>query len=212
MKIRIAIADDHPLVISGLEHILQNKQDLEIIGTYTNGSDLMEGIINNEPDVLLLDIQMPGLTGEQLAPLIAKQHSKIRILALTNQDNVYFIKTMIRHGVLGYLLKTTREDTLIEAIHTVYKGEQFLEPSLKEKVLQDALQNRRQQTAGTLLTRREKEIIQLIASNYSSQEIADQLYLSKRTIDNHRLNLLLKLGVKNSAALIKKAIQLGLID
>ena len=210
-KIKLAIADDHPLVINGLRHILSNCPDMEIIGSYNNGFELLAGIANNEPDVLLLDVQMPGQTGDELAVIINAQYPNVRMLALTNQDNVYYIKNMMRSGVNGYILKTTREEILLEAIRTVYKGDQYLEPVLKEKVLIDAFQAKKDFAATPILSRREKEVLQYIATNMTSQQIADKLFVSKRTIDNHRLNLMVKLDVKNGAALIKKAIQLGFI-
>jgi len=211
-KMKIAIADDHPLVINGLQHILGNCADMEIIGSYNNGVELLEGIAACEPDVLLLDVQMPGQTGDELAVIITEKYPMVKMLALTNLDNVYYIKNMMRSGVHGYILKTTREEILLEAIRTVYSGEQYLEPVLKEKVLIDALQAKRQGSVAPILSRREKEVLQHIAANLTSQQIADKLFVSKRTIDNHRLNLMVKLDVKNGAALIKKAIQMGLIN
>ena len=210
-NIKLAIADDHPLVINGLHRILSNCADMEIIGSYADGAELLTGLAKHEPDVLLLDIQMPGQTGDELAAIISVKYPLVKMVALTNLDNVYYIKNMMRNGVLGYVLKTTREEILLEAIRTVYNGEQYLEPVLKEKVLLDTQQAKREISADPVLSRREKEVLQLIASNYTSQQIADKLFVSKRTIDTHRLNLMLKLGVKNGAALVKKAIQMGLI-
>ena len=138
--IKIAIADDHPLVINGLHHILGNCADMEITGSYANGGELLKGISKLQPDVLLLDIQMPGQTGDELAEIISEQYPAVKMLALTNQDNVYYIKNMLRKGVHGYILKTSREEILLEAIRTVHSGEQYLASSLKEKVVQDTLQ------------------------------------------------------------------------
>jgi len=212
MKIKIAIADDHPLVINGLQYIIINCTDMQLIGSYANGKELLHGFKTAHPDVLLLDIHMPGQTGEELAEIIGVTYPDVKMLALTNEDNVYYIKNMLRKGVHGYILKTTQEDILLEAIRTVYNGEQYLEPVLKEKVIQDALQAKKQLSANPLLSRREKEVLYYIASDLTSQEIADKLFVSKRTIDNHRLSLLMKLGAKNVAALVKKGIQLGLIE
>ena len=212
MKIKIAIADDHPLVITGVHHIILNSGDMEICGSYANGAQLLKGLETQEPDVLLLDIQMPGQTGDELAEIIGAKYPSIKILALTNQDNVYYIKNMLRKGVLGYVLKTTREDILLEAVRSVYKGEQYLETALKEKVAQDALQAKRQTVANPVLSPREKEVLRYIAADLTSQEIALKIFVSKRSIDSYRLSLLMKLGVKNVAALVKRAIQLGLID
>jgi DNA-binding NarL/FixJ family response regulator len=210
--IKIAIADDHPLVISGLHYALTKCTDMEITGSYANGVELLNGLAIVQPDVLLLDIQMPGQTGDELAEIIGARYSAIRILALTNLDNVYYIKNMLRKGVRGYVLKTTMEPVLIDAIRRVYSGEQYLEPALKEKVLQDTLRGKKDVSANPMLTTREKEVLQYIALDLTSQEIADKLFVTKRTIDSHRMSLFMKLGVKNMAGLVKKGIQMGLID
>ena len=211
MQIRVSIADDHPLIINGLKQVLETCDDVEILGTYSSGNELLEGLKNAQPDILLLDIQMPDGTGEEVAPIITKNYKKIKIIALTNQDNIYYVRTMMQYGVAGYILKTSGADRIVEAIRTVDHGETFIDPILKEKLVRETLSPNPASTVPQL-TRREKEVLELIASNRSSKEIAEQLFLSKRTIDNHRLSLLLKLEVKNSAALIKKAVELGLIN
>lgn len=212
MKIRIAIVDDHPLVISGLKRILDNCADMEVSGSYANGKELLAALPTAQPDVLLLDIQLPGLTGEELAGIISAQYPMIKVLALTNFDNVYYVRTMLKKGAHGYVLKTTNEDILIEAIRCVFDGQPYIEPALKERVLLDNLKAKRSMASQPVITRLEKEILQMIAADMTSQQIAQKLFLSKRTIDNYRLSLLMKLGVKNPAGLVKKAIQLGLID
>lgn len=212
MKIKIAIADDHPLVINGLKMILTNNKEMELAASYTNGRELLKDIGACNPDVLILDIHMPGQTGEELAEIILDQYPGIRILALTNEDNVYYIKTMLRKGVHGYILKTTSEDILVDAIHRVHRGEQYLETVLKDKVIQDTWQAKKQLSATPILSDREKEVLKYIAQDMTSKQIADKIFVSKRTIDYYRLSMLTKLGVKNVGALVKKGIQLGLID
>lgn len=212
MKIRVSIADDHPLVINGLIQVLQCCDEIKVIATYANGLELLDGIAAAVPNVLLLDIQMPYKTGDEVAPLVLSQFPAVKIIALTNQDNTSYLKTMMRHGVAGYILKTTDADTIVDAIRMVAQGETFVDPLLKERLVEETLQAKRGGTRIPQLTRRELEVLELIASNYTSQEIADRLFLSKRTIDNHRLSLLLKLNVKNSAAMVRKAMQLGLIS
>lgn len=212
MSIRIAIADDHPLVISGLHHLLDKTPDMTITGSYMNGTELLNGIAQELPDVLLLDIHMPGQTGDELAEIISTKHPSVKMIALTNLDNVFYIKNMLRKGVSGYILKTARENILLDAIRTVYDGRQYLQPVLKDKILQDTLNAKKDLPANPILSRKEAEVLQYIASDLTSSEIADKLCVSKRTIDNHRMSLLMKLGVKNVASLVKKAIQLGLIE
>ena len=210
--IKIAIADDHPLVINGLKLILANSKKMQLTGSYNNGVQLLSGLKESTPDVLILDIHMPGQQGDELAEVITKQYPEIKILALTNEDSVYHIKNMLRKGVHGYILKTTSEDILLDAILKVYKGEQYLETALKEKLLKDTLEAKKQMSAGPVLSDREKEVLRYIAQDMTSQQIADKIFVSKRTIDYYRLSMLTKLGVKNVGALVKKGIQLGLID
>src|ERR1043165_4299587 len=121
--IKIAIADDHPLVINGLKLILANSKNMELTGSYNNGRELLNGLKQSVPDVLILDIHMPVQSGDEVADILIDQYPEMKILALTNEDNVYHIKNMLRKGVHGYILKTTREDILLEAILKIYKGE-----------------------------------------------------------------------------------------
>ena len=211
MKIRVSIADDHPLIISGLTQILRSYDDIQIISTYSSGQELLSGLRDGQPDILLLDLHMPNGTGEEVAPLITEQYKRIRIIALTNQDNTYYVKTMMNYGAAGYVLKTSGADTIISAIRSVMRQQTYIDPVLKEKLVLETLDPVSEKEVPQL-TRREQEILVLIASNMTSQEMADKLFISKRTIDNHRLNLLVKFDVKNSASLVKKAMQLGLIN
>jgi DNA-binding NarL/FixJ family response regulator len=212
MKIKVAIADDHPLVINGLKLILSNNKEMELTGSYNNGRELLAGLKTSQPDVLILDIHMPVQTGEELAEIIIVKYPELKILMLTNEDSVYYIKNMLRKGVHGYILKTTSESILLDAILKVYNGGQYLETELREKVLQDTLQAKKQTSAIPVLSDREKEVLRYIAQDLTSQQIADKIFVSKRTIDYYRLSMLTKLGVKNVGALVKKGIQLGLID
>ncbi len=211
MNIKIAIADDHTLIIDGLRQMLHYCSEIEIISSYLNGEELLEGLKKIQPDVLLLDINMPGQSGDELARIIEQQYPRIGVIALTNLDNIYYIKSMLQQGVLGYLLKNTKRDTLIEAIKTVYNHQQYLDPIVKERIAEENISINRQTAHGSLLTRREKEVLQLIAENNTSMDIAQKLHLSKRTIDHHRESILSKMEVKNVSALVKRAIELGLI-
>lgn len=210
-KIDIAIVDDHPLIQKGLHDMFRYLDRFNLVAGYKDGASLLEGLRHRQPHILLLDIHLPDHSGETLARIIAKSYPSVGIIALTNLDNVYYIRSMFKAGVSGYVLKTASEEVIVEAIEKVYAGEQFLEAKLKELVLQATLsEGSNQRQPHLLLTKREQEVLQMIASNMTSREIAETLFLSKRTIDHHRNNLLLKLDVKNTAALIAKAIKLGL--
>jgi len=210
--ITIAIADDHPLVMEGLQNMLRYSTEMEVVATYPDGAALLKGISIIQPDILLLDISMPGIPGDELARTIGRDFPKIKIIALTNLDNIYYIKSMLQQGVYGYILKNVKRDILIEAIKTVYDNGQFLDETVKERLLEEKEAIKRQTAHGSLLTRREKDVLKLIAENNTSKEIAEKLFLSKRTIDHHRESILSKMEVKNVSALVKKAIELGMIE
>ncbi len=180
--------------------------------SYTDGEALLKGLDEKLPDVLLLDIQLPGKSGGELAPLLVKKYPELKILALTNFDSSLHVQNMLRRGVLGYLLKTTDKVTLVQAIETVYSGGLFLQPYMKEKMEKAGLRIKREVSTKSNLTQREKEILQCIVNGDSSQEIAEKLFLSTRTVDNYRFNILLKMDAKNIAVLVRKALEMGLVE
>ncbi len=206
--IRIAIVDDHPMVLTGIQNMLRTYEHIEVTGIYSDGASLLDALEGEQPDVLLLDIQLPEMTGEQLAPVISTRYPSIKLLALTSLDTPFHIRSMFEKGCLGYLLKNTDHKTLVDAIETVYSGEQYLEPSLKEELFHSLTKPQKQ----VKLTRREKEILQLIGSELTTSQMATQLYLSPKTVENHRLSLMQKFGVKNTAGLIKAAINTGFLE
>jgi len=205
--ISLAITDDQVIILKGLQKILADVPNIKVSGVYNNGEELLEGLAKDQPDVLLLDIQMPGKSGIELAAIITKTYRNIKIIALTNIDVVAQIKKILQQGVMGYLLKDASPETIVKAIETVYTGTQFLQEELKQQLLNSLSEHNPKQ----IVTRREKEILQLIVDEFTNQEIADKLFLSLRTVENHRNNLLQKLDVKNTAGLVKVAIQEGLI-
>ncbi len=211
MHIKIAITDDHPMVISGIKNMLYYHKHIEVINTYKTGTALLEGLEKEQPDVLLLDIQLPDATGNELARIITKKYPDVKILVISSMESSFHVKDMMQHGCKGYLLKTSEEDIVLEAIEEVYHGGEYLEPSLKEDLLKSMLKIKKQTALSPSLTLREKEILQLITEGYTSPQIAEKLSISHRTVENHRFSLLQKLNVKNTAALMKTALQMGLI-
>lgn len=211
--IRIAIADDHPMIIGGLENILSRYPHIILTGTYNNGNSLLDGLKQDgEPDVLLLDIQLPDITGDELTPLILKKHPGVRILILTNFDSALYVNNMLRRGVHGYLLKTSEKEVLIQAIETVFQGGSYIEARLLEKIQQLEEREQKAVSSKSTLTNREKEILQYIVNGETCPEIAEKLFLSVNTVENYRVRILVKLEVKNTAALVKKALTLGLAE
>ncbi len=212
MKIRIAIVDDHPMIIDGLKHMLAAYPHIVLEDTYSTGEELMLGLARRLPDVILLDIQLPEMTGDKLAPQILKKYPGIKILALTSVDSALYIYNMIKEGVKGYVLKNSASASIIRAIECVHQGEQYIEGSLKEKVERFAQKLKSKEDLKPSLTAKEREVLEWTVKGLSIQEIAEKIFLGQRTVEYYRSNLLLKLDARNLADLIRKAIESGLVD
>lgn len=212
MKIRIAIADDHPMIIGGLQNMLSAYPHIVLEGAYNNGAELLKGLQDRLPDVLLLDIQLPDKTGDELATIILKKYPEQKILTLTNFNSMLYVHNMMRIGVKGYILKTTDPETLIKAIQQIYEGNEFIDQAVKGKLTQYATRMKKEANLRPTLTLREKEILKLTVNGDTIQEISEKLFIGLRTVEYYRSNLLLKLEVKNMAALIKKALEMGLAE
>ncbi len=211
--IRIAITDDHPMVISGIKNMLSQYEHIRVTGEYQNAAALMEGLKQNAPDILLLDIQMPGITGDEAAVSVTKHYPDIRIIALTGFDTPFYVRSMLQNGCKGYLLKNTDQHALITAIEAVSRNEQYIDPALKEELLNNMLRLKKQKSSSApSLTRREKEVLKLIVDEFTSQEIADELFLSLRTVEKYRIQLLQKFKAKNTVGLVKMALELNMLD
>jgi len=205
--IRVAVTDDQEIILNGMQKILATSPTIELAGLYKNGESLLDGLQSDQPDVLLLDIQMPGQSGIELAGIITKKYPGIRIIALTNVDVIPQVKKMLNQGCMGYLLKDAGSEIIFEAIETVFQGDQYLHEPIKLQLLR-SLSGKKSKY---IITRREKEILGLIVAGLSNKEIAEKLSLSIRTVENHRNHLLQKLDVKNTAGLVKMAIDEGLV-
>jgi len=210
--IKIIIVDDHPLAISGIRMMLSEQDDMQIINTYATGKSLLEGLSGDAPDVILLDVLLPDYSGHELASKISKLYPNIKIVALTSLDAPAMVKSMLYNGCIAYLLKGTDQETLISAIRHAFRGEEFVEPSLKEHLLQNIFKPQKGTNIPYELTKRESEILQLIVKGDTTQEIADKLSISPRTAETHRLTLLKKMYAKNTAELVGIALRLGLAE
>lgn len=212
MPINVALVDDHKLVAQAICRLLENDSRITITGVYATGAALLEGLKQELPDVLLLDIQLPDRSGNELARIINKAYPDLKLIALTSMDTIFHIKDMMQHGCNGYITKQADSSVLIPAILQVYEGETFIEEGLEKRWMKSLFKAGKEQSDQTPLSRREKEILKLIAAEYTNQEIAEKLYLSQRTVESHRYSLLQKLNVKNTAGLLRIAIQMGLIE
>lgn len=206
------ITDDHPMVITGLQTVLDSSDQIKVTGTFRDGQSLLDGIKDSPPDVLLLDLQLPDILGKELAEKVLLRWPDIRIIILTSLEATHHIEEMMQLGCVGYLLKSnTDHDKLIKAVEQAFYGESFIDESLQKQLLSNIFKKKKQQEdSSALLTRREKEILHFIIEESTNQDIADKLHISIRTVECHRLSLLHKLKVKNTAGLVKKAVELRL--
>ena len=214
-KITIAIADDHPMIAAGIGSLLKPFRHIRIINNYTRAEDAMEGLKQALPDVLLLDIALPDKTGQQLATEILGQYPDLKILVLTSMDTPTMVSSMMRRGCKGYLLKGAGPQMLADAITTVAGGNTFIDPELKEQLLLNAISAKKETSKDKQryegLSEKEITVLKLIAEEYTTKEISETLNMGFRTAENYRYNLTKKLDVKNTAGLVKVALQLGLV-
>lgn len=210
--IKVAITDDHPLVIDGLLNALRDEPGITVAGIYHNGTELFKGLQVQPADVLLLDLQLPDRNGAELVPVLLQQYPSLHILILSGIESSPYIKELMQKGCKGYLLKSsTGKAALVTAIHELYNGGIYLEPGIKEQLLQEMLVARRKtDKLHPRITQREREVLDLITRELSNQEIADRLFISLRTVETHRYNLLQKLNAKNTAGLLRIARQMGI--
>ncbi|MCK7555328.1 response regulator transcription factor [Chitinophaga sedimenti] len=211
MPVRIFLADDHPIVIDGLRLRLGEVPGLEIVFAGTSGLALMETLQHTQPDLVLMDIQLQDVSGVELCRNIVKQFPQVKVMVLTSLDDAHYVRQLIRNGASGYLLKNTDHKTILEAIYKVMDGKQFLDEQIQQKLLHEAITGQRTSRYEIPLTNREKDVLRLIAAEYNNHEIAEELYISLRTVEAHRFNIVQKLGVKNTAGLVKEALKRGLI-
>lgn len=208
----IALVDDHPILLKGLKDVLETTPWIRVTGAYSSAEECLQGLDSGPlPDVLLMDIQMPETNGEDLTLLVRRHHRSVKIIVFSNLESSYYLQSLLEKGVSGYVIKSSGEEILLEAIQRVVAGQKYFDPVVREQALKILHEKSISANGSSMLTPRENEILLLLARDRSSQEIAEQLYVAKRTVDFHRANLLTKLGVKSSAALIKKAIDLGII-
>ena len=211
--IKLIIVDDHILVQNGLKDMLKDQKNIHIQATFIYGNNLLEYLNQNKIDIILLDINLPDSNGIQLCKDIIKKHPHIGIIGLTRSNDSNFIRSMMRNGAKSYLLKNTTKQELLEAITQVYHGKAFLPRSLKNKLLDEdmGLSNN---SSGFIpkISRREREILDLISKEHTNLEIADLLFISIKTVETHRRNLLHKFDCRNTAGLIKKAMEIGFLS
>jgi len=206
--IRVFIVDDHPVVIEGIHSLLKNEKDIAWVGQAMNAQSCLGFFVNNTADVVLMDISMPGMDGVELCAVMKEKYPGIFVLGLSTFNQGVYIKKMMENGASGYILKNSSKEELIKAIHAVHGGDIFFSGEVGQVL---AEYQKCSKSELPLLTTREKEVLELIAEGYTNPQIAEKIFLSQFTVDSHRKNLLAKLNVKNTASLIKFAVENRLI-
>lgn len=208
---KVLLADDHALFLSGLRELLNRRSECEVVGTATDGIECLELMRTVEYDAVLMDIDMPNMNGIEATRRAVEENPDAKIIALSMHGDEEFYFRMVEVGAKGFILKDSDIDEVIEAICTVCEGSSYFSKELLDSLLWSLRSNNsiREEDA---LSEREKEILILICKGFSNQEIADSLYISKRTVDNHRANILEKSGCRNTANLVVWAIKHALVE
>ena len=214
LKIRVLLADDHEVVRSGLRMVLEAQSDIEVVAEAGDGAQALEQALSGEIDLTVLDVSMPRMTGLQAAAELHRRRPELRILMLSMHDNEQYFFEALKAGASGYVLKTAANRDLVEACRACMRGEAFLYPPAVATLVRDYLDGARLGEAPPEdpLTTRELEVVKLIAEGHTSEEIASELVLSKKTVERHRANILDKLGMRNRVDLTRYAIRRGLVE
>jgi len=210
-KIKVVIVDDHTLFRDGLKLILNNASETEVVGEASNGKEFLNQSAKYENTIVLMDIEMPVMNGIEATRLAVESNPTIKIIALSMFDDYEYYYQMIEAGAKGFLLKNAEMEEVLQAIKQVAHGENFFSQELLLSVVKSMSELKGAQNKMDNLSEREIEVLHLICKGYSNQEIADKLFLSKRTVDKHRANILEKTGTKNTASMVMYAIKNKLI-
>ena len=214
-RIRILLADDHALIRAGIRSLLEQQPDMEVVGEAANGQEAMDRVCELRPDVVIMDIAMPGTTGLEATRHIKSKLPEVRILTLTMlEDERYFFQS-IHAGASGFIVKGAMPEEFLVAVRTVAAKQVYLYPSLNKKLVEEYLSCSHSDPTGDApkaLTDREQQVVRLIAEGQTRREIAEQLGISPNTVERHRQNVMAKLDLHNRAALVKYAIRKGLIE
>jgi len=214
-KTRVLVVDDHTIVRDGISALLGLAGDIEVVGEAANGREALDMVRRLLPDVILMDISMPVMGGLEATRRICKEFPKTKILILTQYDDKEYVFPVIRAGAYGVISKTAASSELVSGIRAVNRGDSFLSPSIAKFLVEDYQQiasTRQSHDSYEELTDREKEILKLLADGYSTQQVADMLVISPKTVEGHKTNLMAKLDIHNRTELVKYALRKGIIE
>ncbi len=209
-KIKIVLVDDHQMFRDGVKSVLSDEDNIEVIGEIGNGNDLYEVLKSIKPDVIITDISMPEISGIDIAKYVSENYPEIKILILSMHSSEEFITKALSAGANGYLPKDTSMNELLKAINTIYTGDNYFNKEISDTILKSIInksKSAKENAKNETLTKREKEIVNLVVDGLANKEIADKLFISVRTVDSHKNNIMQKLNLKSSVELVKYAIK-----
>ncbi len=214
--INLLIADDHTMFVDGIESILSGESDLFVVGKCHDGTSVIKFLENHKVDIILLDINLPGMSGIEVCKYIHGHYPNVKVLAISMFNEESIVTELLNNGGKGYVLKNTGRAELLNAIRTIAEGESYFSKEVTETIMKSLMNLRKSSGSSQAffpkLSRREKEVLKLIAEEYTTQEIADSLYISLKTVESHRSSLLSKLNARNSVGLVRIAIENKLLE
>lgn len=210
--IHILIADDHQMFIDGLRSLLEDTEDISVVGDARNGFEVLECCEQLKVDIVIMDINMPEMDGIQATREVLKKHPSIKVLGLSMYNDREYISDILKAGAMGYILKNTGKESLLNAIATLQSGANYLGEEVSRTLLNSFMKNPQVSHFVEKISGREKEVLECIATGRTTHEIAEQLFISKNTVETHRKNLLYKLKARNTAELVNNAYKQRLIQ
>jgi DNA-binding NarL/FixJ family response regulator len=211
MTIRVLVVDDHAVVRSGLRRVLDAEADIETVGEAPNAERAVYEAIELKPDVVLLDVVMPGVSGIEIIPALQQSTPQAKVLVLSMQDDPHYVREAFEAGASGYVLKEAADTEVVDAVRAVANGERYLHPALGASLVAAEAEERKRAESDPL-SDREREVLTLLALGHTNQEIASLLFISVRTAETHRAHIMQKLGLSSRAELVRYALDQGLIE
>jgi two-component system, NarL family, response regulator NreC len=214
MTVKVLLADDHPIVLQGLRRLLESKPDFLVVAETGDGHEVLALAERFKPDVLIVDLMMPGMNGLEVTRQVCQQMKGIRVIILSMHNDDGFVIEALRHGAIGYVIKDSGPAELVEAIYQVMQGRRYLSRTIADRFSDQLLihPDAPLEDPYNRLTKREREVLQLVAEGFTGQEIAKRLSISPRTVEQHRANVMQKLGLQNQREILRYAIKKGILS